>query len=288
LHVAAARQRFRHLAVTDSNETGTINLYLDCSGSHSHMRPVEALAEVTAPMEAAVSAHTRTVFDTDLHDLAEMVTEMGRIAEQRVALVFDALTEQIIELGDPFSLCEAALDALQRKIEEKSVYIITQRQPLAIDLRETISALHISKDIERVGYLATDISRRAVAIRHDDLPMAIIAGLGHMTKMVHEQVKLALSSYASRDINTALTVWNGDQQIDAFNNVIFHETLVYMSKAPNRIGACTQILFCVKNLERAGDHATNIAETVHYIVTGHVPSCERPKVNTTRFEKLLP
>lgn len=97
---------------------------------------------------------------------------------------------------------------------------------------------------------------------------------------------MALDSYARRDINEALVAWNGDQQIDTLNNALFHETLVYMSQDPHNIAACTQILFCGKNLERAGDHATNIAESVHYIITGHLPAGERPKENVTDFAKL--
>jgi phosphate transport system protein len=104
--------------------------------------------------------------------------------------------------------------------------------------------------------------------------------------MVLGQFKMALDSYAGRDVSETLAVRNGDLQIDALNNALFHETLVHMGEDPHNILSSTQILFCIKNLERVGDHATNIAETVHYIISGHVPASDRPKGNTTSFAAL--
>jgi phosphate transport system protein len=236
-------------------------------------------------MELARSAHTRTVFDIDLHDLALMVAEMGGLVEQQITQGLGALANRNASLARQVIDRDLALDAFQTKIEEKGVNIIAQRQPLANDLREIISAMHISSDLERLGDLAKNISKRAIVIGDDTFPNSMISGLEHMTLIVLAQVKMALDSYADRNIDEALAVWNGDQQIDAFNNALFHETLNYMSQDPQKIAACTQFLFCVKNLERAGDHATNIAEAVHYIICGHLPIGERPKENAFRFPK---
>ena len=174
------------------------------------------------------------------------------------------------------------------QIEEKGINIIAQRQPLAIDLREIISALHISSDLERIGDLAKNISKRAIVIGNELLPMSLISGLEHMTRMVMGQFKMALDSYAERDASGALAVRNGDLQIDALNNALFYETMVYMGEDPHNVVACTQILFCIKNLERIGDHVTNIAEAIHYIISGHVSANERPKGNTTSLAALRP
>ncbi len=230
-----------------------------------------------------MSAHTRTVFDADLQDLVRMVAEMGGLAERQIVQAFDALAQRNTELARKVIERDTTLDIFQTTIEEKGINIIAQRQPLANDLREIVSALHISNDLERIGDLAKNISKRAIAIGSEILPKSLISGLEHMTRMVLGQFKMALDSYAGRDVSETLAVRNGDLQIDALNNALFHETLVHMGEDPHNILSSTQILFCIKNLERVGDHATNIAETVHYIISGHVPASERPKGNTTNF-----
>ena len=243
-------------------------------------------ADEGAAMTVAMSPHTRAIFDADLQDLMRMVAEMGGLAEQQTNRAFDALAQRNAELAHNVISRDVALDAFQAKIEEKGINIIAQRQPLAIDLRETISALHISNDLERIGDLAKNIGKRAIAIGNEILPMSLIAGLEHMTRMVMGQFKAALDSYTGRDVGKALAVRNGDIEVDALNNALFYETMVYMGEDPQNIAICTQILFCIKNFERIGDHATNIAETVHYIISGHTPVSERPKGNTASFAAL--
>jgi phosphate transport system protein len=237
-------------------------------------------------MDAEMSAHTRTVFDADLQHLMRMVAEMGGLAERQIEQASDSLTQRNIELARQVIKNDATLDAFQARIEEKGINIIAQHQPLAIDLRETISALHICNDLERIGDLAKNISKRTIAIGGDILPMSLISGLKHMMRMVMAQFKMALDSYAGRNARDALAVRNGDLQVDALNNALFYETLIYMAEDPQNIVASTQILFCIKNLERIGDHATNIAEAVHYLVSGQVPVSDRPKGNTTSFTAL--
>ena len=170
-------------------------------------------------------------------------------------------------------------------MKERLLNIIAQRPPIAI-AREVISAIQISHDLERLGDLAKNISKRVIVIGRENLPERMISALENMTRTVLGQVNMALNSYVKRDINEALAVWNSDRQIDALNNALFRETLAYMHEEKQSIPACTQILFCVKNLERAGDHATNIAESVHYTITGHLPVGQRPKENVADFGKL--
>ena len=237
-------------------------------------------------MNFAMPAHTRTAFDADLHDLMRMVAEMGGLAEQQIAQAFDALALKNAELAYQVIKRDIALDAFQTKIEEKGINIIIQRQPFAIDLREAISALHICNDLERIGDLAKNIGKRVIAIGDEIIPMSLIAGIEHMMRMVMGQLKAALDSYTGRDVGKALAVCNGDLEVDALNNSLFYETIVHMGEDPQNIATCAQILFCIKNFERIGDHATNIAETVQYIISGHAPISERPKGNTTNFVAL--
>ena len=172
-----------------------------------------------------MSAHTRTVFDADLQDLVRMVAEMGGLAERQIVQAFDALAQRNTELARKVIERDTTLDIFQTTIEEKGINIIAQRQPLANDLREIVSALHISNDLERIGDLAKNISKRAIAIGSEILPKSLISGLEHMTRMVLGQFKMALDSYAGRDVSETLAVRNGDLQIDALNNALFHETL---------------------------------------------------------------
>ena len=234
-------------------------------------------------MEPTIPTHTHTVFDIDLRELARMVAEMGGLAERQLAQAFDALVQRNIQLARHIINLDATLDVLQSKIDEKSIDIIAQRQPFAIDLREIISALHISNDLERIGDLAKNISKRTLVIGNEILPAALVHGLEHMTRLVMAQFKMALDSYVTRDISDALTVRNGDLEIDALNNALFHDALIHMHEDPHNIATCTQFLFCIKNLERIGDHATNIAESVHYMISGHLPENERPKGDNTNF-----
>ena len=238
-------------------------------------------------MNIVMLAHTRRIFDADLQDLARMVAEMGGLAERQITQAIEALRKRNIRLAHQIIDRDATLDALQAKIEAKGIDIIAQRQPLAIDLREIISALRISNDLERIGDLAKNIGKRVIAIGDEILPMSIIHGFEHMTRLVMEQFKTALDSFAARDITAALAVRNGDLQIDALNNALFYEVLVDMGEDPHNIATCTQLLFCIKNLERIGDHATNIAEAVHYIISGRPLSSERPKGNNTSFATAL-
>jgi phosphate transport system protein len=231
--------------------------------------------------------HTRAKFDKDLQRLSRLVAEMGGLAEQQLLHAFKALSERNARLAGEVIGRDCAVDAFHSEMEKESVNIIAQCQPLAVDLRATVSALHISDDLERIGDLAKNVSKRVIEIGLEVIPKSIIRGLEHMTKMVLGQIQEALDSYASRDIDQALAVRNGDQKVDALNNSLFHETLKYMEIDPHHIAVCTHILFCIKNLERIGDHATNIAEMVYYIGTGHVPTDERPKTDTTGFRRRL-
>ena len=221
--------------------------------------------------------HTMKAFDTDLQDLARMVAEMGGLAEKQVAESVDALAKRDTVLAQRVSTSDANIDALQREIEERAVLTIARRQPMAVDLREVVGALRLANDLERIGDLAKNIAKRVVALNGDFPPQKLIRGVEHFADLVLAQLKQVLDSYAQRDLSKAIAVWNGDDKVDAMYTSLFRELLTYMMEDPRNITACTHLLFCAKNIERIGDHATNIAETVYYVVTGEQMPPDRPK-----------
>jgi phosphate transport system protein len=152
---------------------------------------------------------------------------------------------------------------------------------MAVDLREIVAALRVSSDLERVGDLAKNIAKRVVALGTDFRLPTVMRGVESMADQVLSALKQVLDAYAKRDITEALEVWKGDEAIDAVNNSLFRELLTYMMEDPRNITFCIHLLFCAKNIERMGDHATNIAETVHYMVEGRPIMDERPKSDMT-------
>jgi phosphate transport system protein len=225
--------------------------------------------------------HTAKAFDVDLHEISRLVAEMGGLAEKQFADSIDMLARHDIEGAQRVVTADGAIDRLQREIEEKCVLTIARRQPMAVDLRQVIGALRISNDLERVGDLAKNISKRVDSLDSRFEPPTLIRGIEHMATMVLDQLKQVLDSYGSRDIDKAMIVWRGDQEIDAMCTSLFRELLTYMMEDPGHITFCLHLMFCAKNIERMGDHATNIAETVYYMVEGHPIADERPKSNTT-------
>jgi phosphate transport system protein len=225
--------------------------------------------------------HTTRAFDADLQDLARMVAEMGGIAEKQIGDSVDALVRRDIALAERVVTTDPKIDGLQREIEDKSVLTIARRQPMAVDLRDIVAALRISNDLERIGDLAKNIAKRVAAIDGEFYPQTVVRGVEHMADLVLTQIKEVLDSYARRDAAQAIEVWRGDEEIDAVNNSLFRELLTYMMEDPRNITFCIHLLFCAKNIERMGDHATNIAETVHYMVAGHTLPDDRPKGDTT-------
>jgi phosphate transport system protein len=230
-----------------------------------------------------MSEHTIKAFDNDLQELARKVAEMGGLAEKQVADAVAALAKRDSALAGRVVMLDSTIDSLQREIEERAILTIVRRQPMAVDLRELVGALRVASDLERIGDLAKNIAKRVVALDGEFRPTTVIRGVEHMTDLVLGQLKQVLDSYARRDAEMAIEVWRGDEEIDAVNNSLFRELLTYMMEDPRNITFCTHLLFCAKNIERMGDHATNIAETVHYIVEGRPLPEERPKGDNTSF-----
>ncbi|MGZ5827938.1 MAG: phosphate signaling complex protein PhoU [Xanthobacteraceae bacterium] len=228
-----------------------------------------------------MSEHTAKAFDTDLQALARMISEMGGLAERQVARAVESLEKRDNALAQAAITGDAEIDTFQHEIEEKAILTIARRQPMAVDLREVVGALRIANDLERIGDLAKNIAKRVGALDRDFQPQQVMRGVEHMTDLVLVQLKNVLDSYVRRDKAAAIEVWRGDKQIDAVNNSLFRELLTYMMEDPRTIGFCIHLIFCAKNIERMGDHATNIAETVYYMIEGKMLTDERPKGDLT-------
>jgi phosphate transport system protein len=224
-----------------------------------------------------MSEHIVSSYDNDLQGLRRRISEMGGIAEKMLVDSIAALLRGDQPLAQSVIASDSRLDILQREIEESAILTIARRQPLAVDLRETISAIRVSGDVERIGDLAKNIAKRALAIGGQLQPHKIAAGVQHMSDLVLAQLKDVLDSYAQQDTVKAVDVWRRDGAIDALYTSVFRELLTYMMEDPRNISFCTHLLFCAKNIERIGDHTTNIAETVHYLVTGENLALDRPK-----------
>ncbi|WP_298426770.1 phosphate signaling complex protein PhoU [Rhodoblastus sp.] len=222
--------------------------------------------------------HTVRSFDADLETLDRHISEMGGIAEKMLSDAMDALATMNIELAQKVIETDLRMDALQRTVEDLAVRTIARRQPVAIDLRDTVGVIRISADLERIGDQAKNIAKRAAKIAGEArLPRAIV-GLKSMHDMAANQLKDVLDAFAQRDPDAAKAVWRRDAELDALEDAVFRDLLTFMMEDPRNITFCTHLLFCAKNLERVGDHATNIAETVYYIVTAqNLPGEERPR-----------
>ena len=225
--------------------------------------------------------HTIRAFDADLQQLAAKVAEMGRLDGEQIADAISALLKKDTALAERVIATDDRVDDLQREIEEKAVATIARRQPMAVDLREIVGTLRISNDLERVGDLAENIAKRVLLLPKEFRLNAVALQLQHMGNLVRDQLVRVLRSYEHRDVVLALDVWHKDQEIDALNSSLFRELLTYMMEDPRNITFCSHMLFCAKNVERAGDHATNIAETVYYIVEGRQLTEKRPKADVT-------
>jgi phosphate transport system protein len=225
--------------------------------------------------------HIVRSYEEELTHLNNKIARMGGLVEKVLGQSFDALERRDPELAVATINEDEEIDALERQIEEQAVIMIAKRQPIAYDLRQIMAALRISIELERIGDLGKNLSKRAVAVVGEQQPKGLMLGLKHMGELALSQLKEVLDAFIERDAERALKVWAKDEEIDAMYNSLFRELLTYMMEDPRNIGLCTHLLFGAKNIERIGDHATNIAETVYYLATGRTITDQRPKGDTT-------
>jgi phosphate transport system protein len=219
--------------------------------------------------------HIVQSYEQELKTLDSKVCDMGRLAARMLSESVGALLSRDAELGGQVITAEGQMNRFEDEIEEQVIMMIARRQPLAVDLRQVVTAIRVASDLERIGDLAKNIVRRASAIGSEREPPQVAISVRHLAKVAAEQLHDVVASYAARDVETAAKVLGRDDEIDALYTSLFRELLTYMMEDPRNITMCTHLLFCAKNIERIGDHATNIAETVHYVATGESLRKER-------------
>jgi phosphate transport system protein len=230
-----------------------------------------------------MTEHTVTAFEEELKLLDSKIAQMGGLAEQLLAHAIDALQNRDPELAVTTIQQDEMIDRLENEVEELAINIIARRQPMALDLRQIMTAIRIAGDLERIGDLGKNIAKRATVIASESRPKQLMIGLQHISSKALEQLQMALDAYSQRDAEKALHVWARDKELDAIYNSIFRELLTYMMEDPRNIGLCTHLLFGAKNLERIGDHCTNMAEMIHFLVKGVPITEKRPKGDTTSY-----
>ena len=214
--------------------------------------------------------HTVKAFDEDITRLRGLIAEMGGLAEVAIAEALDSLIRGDEELGDSVVARDKKIDALETEVDKLAVRIIALRAPMADDLREVIAALKIAGVIERIGDYSKNIAKRVGMIEGRDRfePLTLLPAMGELaSEMVHD----VLTAYAARDPGLAREVISTDAKVDAFYNSIFRNLVSHMVENPATISSAAQLLFVARNLERIGDHATNVAEMVHFAATGSYP-----------------
>ena len=221
--------------------------------------------------------HIVSSFDTDLSRLDNMIAEMGGLAESQLARSIEALCKRDIEAAERIIPADKKIDALEEEIYEYIVKLLALRQPVADDLRIVISAIKISRELERIGDYAKNISKRTIVLKDSPSLTSALNTVSRMGDLVQAMIKQALDAYIERDADKAGDVRARDREVDLLHTSLFRELLTYMMEDPRHITPCTHLLFVAKNIERIGDHTTSIAEQVHFMVHGTMPADDRPK-----------
>ena len=231
--------------------------------------------------------HIVKSFDDSLEQLRQNVVRMGGLAEAQLARAIQALSKRDAALAAEVAKGAAEIDRLEQEIGAQAIRGLALRQPMANDLREVVSSLKVSSDIERIGDYAANVAKRSIALAQ--LPAVKPAyAIPRLARLVQDIIKDTLDAYVNRDAERALDVWKRDEEVDEMYSGLFRELLTYMMEDPRNIGPCTHLMFIAKNVERIGDHATNIAETIHYQVTGRAMAGGRPKGDASSFEVVTP
>ncbi|MBL8690258.1 MAG: phosphate signaling complex protein PhoU [Rhodospirillaceae bacterium] len=233
------------------------------------------------------SEHIVRAYDEQLKRLKAEISEMGGLVEVQLGQAIQAVSSRDAELGQRCVASDAKVDALELQIDESVVKMLALRQPMASDLRTILSALKIAADLERTGDYAANVGKRVQALIQFP-PVPSVNGVVRLGQLARLVVKDVLDAFASSDTARAIQVWQRDEELDAMYTSLFRELLTYMMEDPRNITPCTHLLFIAKNLERIGDHATNIAETIHFQVVGRTIAESRPKGDETSFAVVGP
>jgi phosphate transport system protein len=231
--------------------------------------------------------HIVKSYDGELKRLRALISDMGGMVEHQVADACDAVVNRNAEAATQAVAQDPKVDDAEREIEQFVIRLLALRQPVAGDLRQIVSSLKITAALERIGDYAANVAKRSVVLQQFSLPHSL-SGLAHMTRLVQENLKRVIDAAGVGDADQALEAWRSDEVIDDIYNGLFRELITYMMEDPRNITPCTHLLFIAKNLERIGDHATNIAETVYYQVTGEALTTARPKGDSSAYAVVRP
>lgn len=215
-----------------------------------------------------MTEHTVRSYEEELNALSAECARMGGLTEAQVADAITAVVKRNQELAGAVVGRDDRLDVAERDIERRAIRLIALRQPMADDLRRTVAAMKVANNLERCGDLAKNIAKRTLVIIESDPMTPLTRSIDRMGKLVLQRLSAVLDAYARQDLERAVAVWSQDEDVDEHYNSLFRELLTYMMGDPRTITACAHMLFVAKNLERIGDHATNIAEIVYYQITG--------------------
>ncbi len=231
--------------------------------------------------------HIVRSFSDELRKLSNIIVRMGGVAEEQVEQAIQAVARRDAKIADQVLRSDVRLDQLEREVDSEVIRLLALRQPMARDLREIISALKIASDLERVGDYAANIAKRSMVLVQMP-PVRPAITIPRMGRLVQEILKDVLDAYVDRDVDRAILAWRRDEELDDLFTNLFREVLIYMTEDPGNITPCTHILFMAKNLERVGDHATNIAETIHFLVLGEPLQSQRPKGDGSSYTVVIP
>lgn len=226
------------------------------------------------------SEHIVKSFDSELQRLYGEIQRMGEIAIAQLDAAVDVLQRRDSDAARRVVANDDAIDALEHEVSNDVLRLLALRQPMARDLREVYAALRISSDIERIGDYAANVAKRSM-ILNQGAPVALAHGLPILAKLANELVKESLHAYNTRDADAAKAVRARDAELDMQYTAMFRELLTYMAEDPKQITPCTHLLFMAKNIERIGDHATNIAENTWFLVHGETLTEQREKKDLT-------
>ena len=224
--------------------------------------------------------HIVKSFDTELQRLTGEIARMGEIAIAQLDAAIDVLQRRDSRAAERVVANDEAIDALEQEVSHDVLRLLALRQPMARDLREVYAALRISADIERIGDYAANVAKRSMAL-NQGAPVTAAQGLPALARLANALVGDATRAYLDRDADRAMAVRNRDVELDAQYTALFRELLTYMAEDPRQITACTHLLFMAKNIERIGDHATNIAENTWFLVHGEPLVGRREKADLT-------
>ena len=231
--------------------------------------------------------HIVKSFDEELQHLREVILRMGGLAEAQLASAVEALVKRDSDLARRVVDKDEAIDELEEDVDTSAMRLLALRQPMADDLREVISALRIASDLERIGDYAKNVAKRATVLSQVPAIRPTHA-VPRMARLVQAIIKDTLDAYVDGDAEKAVAVWRRDEEVDEMYTSLFRELLTYMMEDPRNITCATHLLFIAKNIERMGDHVTNVAELIHFRVTGRQIEGGRPKGDTTSFQVVTP